>query len=449
MSTNLKKIAIMGASELQKPLILKAKEIGVETHVFAWPYDAEGKNLADFFYPISLTDCDEILAKCRMIDVDGACSIASDLGNSTASYVANHIGLIYNSAKTVACSTNKILMHRCFIDHGVSSPKFVELDSATDLQLELDIPFIIKPADRSGSRGVKKITQYEEIGPALEAALNYSFAGAAVAEEFVEGEEFSVEYISHGGRHYFLAVTKKFTTGSPNFIELGHIEPARLGVSALNQIRAETEHALDALNVSEGPSHTELKINERGVFIIEIGTRMGGDCIGSNLVQLSTGFDFVEAMFDIYLGLGFEAPAPKKVQAAAVLYFFKKEDLRICEALAYDQHVNIVERSSFDFNNKEVVDSSSRKGFFICTCADVNHLYEIFEEHKKKINKQIDFNSSKKKLHFIINSFCTWFFVFYYCLCDPWQTLSVDCIRAQATVHNVHSLRPVAVATLV
>lgn len=72
----MKKIAIIGASYLQNPLILKAKEMGVETHVFAWECGDIGEQTADFFYPISIVEKEQILEKCKAIEIDGICTIA-------------------------------------------------------------------------------------------------------------------------------------------------------------------------------------------------------------------------------------------------------------------------------------------------------------------------------------------------------------------------------------
>ena len=93
----MKKIAIIGASYLQNPLILKAKELGFETHVFAWQCGDVGERTADFFYPISIVEKDLILAKCKEIGIDGVCSIGSDLANIVVSYVAASMGLVSNT----------------------------------------------------------------------------------------------------------------------------------------------------------------------------------------------------------------------------------------------------------------------------------------------------------------------------------------------------------------
>ena len=92
----MKKLAIIGASYLQLPLILKAKDLGLETHVFAWAAGDVGEEAADHFYPISITEKDLILEECRKIGISGICSIASDLAVLTVNYVAENMGLTGN-----------------------------------------------------------------------------------------------------------------------------------------------------------------------------------------------------------------------------------------------------------------------------------------------------------------------------------------------------------------
>ena len=86
-------LAIIGASYLQLPLIEKAKEMGYTTHVFAWAAGDVGETAADYFYPISIVEKEEILQKCRQIGICGICSIASDLAMVTVNYVSEMMGL--------------------------------------------------------------------------------------------------------------------------------------------------------------------------------------------------------------------------------------------------------------------------------------------------------------------------------------------------------------------
>ena len=107
-------LAIIGASYLQLPLIEKAKEMGYRTHVFAWAAGDVGETAADYFYPVSIVEKDEILEKCRRIGICGICSIASDLAMTTVNYVAERLGLPGNSVSATAKSTNKYLMRKAF-----------------------------------------------------------------------------------------------------------------------------------------------------------------------------------------------------------------------------------------------------------------------------------------------------------------------------------------------
>lgn len=89
----MKKIVIIGANDFQRPLICKAKDMGYETHVFAWREGATGAADADRFYEISITEKEEILNICRKIRPDAVTTIGSDLANITVQYLAEKLGL--------------------------------------------------------------------------------------------------------------------------------------------------------------------------------------------------------------------------------------------------------------------------------------------------------------------------------------------------------------------
>lgn len=364
----MKKIAIIGASYLQLPVIEKAKEMGIETHVFAWAANDVGELAADFFYPISIVEKEKILAVCKKIGIDGICSIASDLAVITVEYVAESMGLCCNGAETIRKCTNKHLMRQCFFSCSDPSPKSILADEYTDLStLDFSFPVIVKPTDRSGSRGISKVVNKDELKKAIESAVSESFERKAVVEEFINGKEYSVEYISFHGRHFYLATTEKFTTGSPKFIETGHLEPASLDKDISDRIKAVVEHALNSLNIVNGASHTEVKVNAQGeIKIIEVGARMGGDCIGSDLVKYSTGIDFVKGVIQVALG---QAPDlsvkydPIKVKS---IFLFSDDDLAEMARIENEEPGRIIRIADF---HPELIgkatDSSNRAGCYI------------------------------------------------------------------------------------
>ena len=289
------KLVIIGANDFQNQLILKAKELGYETHVFAWQSGDVGEKSADYFYPISVTEKEQILEKCREIKPVGVCSIASDLTSITVNYVAEKLGLTCNPTANTLQYTNKYEMRKTMKAHGVKTPAFIKVtnDPKTWKIDDLKFPVIVKPTDRSGSRGITKVFNPSQIEDAVHYSTKDSFEKCAIIEEYIEGDEYSCECISYHGKHHFLAFTKKYTTGAPNFIETGHCEPSDIKQEIQEELKQNIFKALDALGVQNSASHTEFKIDKDGNFgIIEIGARMGGDCIGSDLVRISTGYDF-------------------------------------------------------------------------------------------------------------------------------------------------------------
>lgn len=363
------KIVIIGANEFQEPLVLKAKEMGFETHVFAWEDGAVAKKCADYFYPISITEKEKILEIAKKIKPQGVASIGSDLAVLTVNYLAEKLGLPGNSIHSSIISTNKHEMREAFYKHNIPCPKSQLVKNIDDVDIENFVyPVIVKPVDRSGSRGIFKLENKEHLKECIEESMSLSFNKQALVEEFAEGKEYSMEMISYKGKHNFLAVTEKFTTGAPNFIETMHFEPAPfdegLKIKAINTIK----NALDALEIKNGASHSEFKIDKNNnIKIIEIGSRMGGDCIGSDLVKLSTGHDFVKMVIDAAIGR--EPDMNEKVQnygTSFVKFIFNRQDADIFEKVKKDYGKNLYRYElTGDVGTREVTDSSTRFGYFI------------------------------------------------------------------------------------
>ncbi len=363
-----KDLAIIGASYLQLPLIEKAKEMGYTTHVFAWAANDVGEKAADHFYPISIVEKDEILKKCKEIGICGICSIASDLAVITVNYVSANMGLTGNSLKSTSISTNKFLMRKAFQENGDPSPLSIPVDQNTDLtSLFLKYPVIVKPTDRSGSRCICKLESKEGLEDAVSAAIEASFEKKALIEEYAEGTEYSVEFISYKGKHTFLALTLKQTSGAPNFIEKSHIEPAPIDDHTLQKIKKTVTHALDSLLIENGASHSEIKIDQNGTInLIEIGARMGGDCIGSDLVRYSTGYDYIKMVIQIACGMEPDFSKAGNPVGAEVRFIFDENDIREFEMIKRSKPDILLKTVFFEPKNiGKTTDSSNRVGCYI------------------------------------------------------------------------------------
>lgn len=374
-------IAIIGASYLQLPLVKKANELGYATHVFAWEKGAVAKEYATKFYPISITEKEAIFEVCQIIQPVAIVSIGSDLAVPTVNYVARRLGLVCNPEETDVISTNKYLMRKTFELTGVPSAQYKLVDKCPNPEEgeSFSYPVIVKATDRSGSRGVTKVTGSEKLQDATERAIKESFEGRALIEEFIEGEEYSCECISYEGRHHLLAFTKKFVTSDGHFIETGHLEPASFSDTQVETYKEIIFKALDALHIQYGASHTEFKVQHDGsIRIIEIGSRMGGDYIGSEMVRLSTGFDFVKMVIDVACG---RAPVFERVckpRSVLVRFIMNDSDRDVLEAIRSNRPQLLYSAEEFDKSNACPTDSSSRHGAFILVADRVVDLAPLF-----------------------------------------------------------------------
>lgn len=364
----MKKIAILGASDFQNPIILKAKEMGLETHVFAWKCDDIGEKTADVFHPISIADKEKILEVCQNVKISGITTCASDFAVVAQNYVAEKMGLPGNPMSSTLCCTNKYEMRKKLKDANIPVPTFFKTSSEEELPkniYNISFPAIVKPTDRSGSRAIAKVNNIDELIIAIKAACSISFSHEAIVEEYIKGPEYSCESITKDGIHHTLALTKKYTTGAPHFIETGHIQPSDIPVDLQPRIIAQIHKALDALEIKNSASHAEFRLQPNGsVSIIEIGSRMGGDCIGSDLTMLSTGIDFLKNAILVALGYELDLLPKHPAQRAEIKFIMNTKDLLNFNMIK--DKSKFYKISNFNLDNlKNVSDSSTRIGYYI------------------------------------------------------------------------------------
>jgi len=304
-----KKLAVIYANSDQIPLVEKAKEMGIETHCFAWDKEERHcvcKGVADYFHPISVLEKEQILDACKKIKIDGVTSIMKDLAVPTVAYVAQNMGLTGNGYENVLIARDKYSTRQAFIKNKVNSPRFAiseegEIPNLTGFKY----PLIVKPADSRDSIGVMKVDSEKDLQHAIFFAQQNTSLRHVVIEEFIDGSEHSVDSISWKGKHYVLAIKDKEL--SENYKALGKHYPSRLSLKIQETMKAETVKALDSINYRNGASNTQFKVAESGeIYSIEINPRMAGD-YSFETVQLHNGYDYLKGVIDIALGR-FEEP---------------------------------------------------------------------------------------------------------------------------------------------
>lgn len=360
------KIAVIGANKPLLHFYRRAKELGYYIIGIAWPEGAVCKEYCDKFYPISFADKEKVLEICRDEKVDGITSFSLESALPTLVYVAQKLGLVSNDEECVRLTQTKFAQRAAFEANGIAVPCYYNISKEEDLAgIQINYPIIVKPLDSGGSQGVTKLDTSDGLTAAYQTAVEHSRSKQAIIEEFIDGREFSVETLSHEGMHHILQITDKVTSGAPHFIEIQHHQPADISHEVAERIKDLVRKALTALKIENSPSHTELKLNSRGeLYIIEIGARMGGDFITSDLVRLSTGYDMVKGTIELAIG-HFETPLFDNKNYSGV-YFYSQLAPYVGDVIKnHEKYPEIVECELYDTELTEAKSNADRGGFVI------------------------------------------------------------------------------------
>lgn len=319
----MKKLLIIGASILQLPAIKRAKELGYYVGVIDYNPNAIGVPFADEYFNVSTVDAEGVARTAEGFAPDGIMTLATDMPMRSIAVACERLGLPGISYDTAIKSTDKGEMIKAFEECEVEHPWYFILTKSDDIDMIIDkltFPCISKPTDNSGSRGVMLIHNKEELTEAVTYSSSNGRSGGVIVEEFLQGKEVSVEVITVDEIPHILNVTDKLTTGAPHFVEMGHTQPSRIDEDNLCKIRDLACRAVKAVGIKNGPAHVEIMLTANGPKMIELGARMGGDCITTHLVPLSTGIDMIDATIRIACG---EKPDidKKYCKGSAIRYF--------------------------------------------------------------------------------------------------------------------------------
>ena len=397
-----KKMMILGASALQVPAIKKAKEMGYEIILVDYDPDAVGFELADVKLVVSTLDQEEVLKQARIYKPDVVITSTSDGPVRTAAYVNEKLGkqpdLSYEDS---LCATIKSYMRERLKECHVPIPQYFVVSNEKEFQnavQALQGDMIVKPADNAGSRGVVLIkkdaesgkTQPEDTLAVYEYSKSNSRNGVVMVEEFMEGEEVSVEAMTVNGETTVVTITDKLTTPPPYFVELGHTEPSRHPAKLQEQIREITKQAVAAIRLQNGPSHTEVKLTKNGPKIVELAARLGGDFITSRLVPLSTGVDMVGN--SVILATGGQIELAKKWDKGAAIRFIPGESGTIKqitvpkEVYGFPGIEEIVLYNKAGDTSNGTKSSNDRLGHVIATGKDAKEAFERATEVLNRIS---------------------------------------------------------------
>lgn len=385
-----KKVMILGASILQLPAIQQAKKMGLDVVVVDMNESAIGFDETGIKKEIiSTIDIPAVVNAAKKHKIDGIMTLATDMPMRTVAAVAKEMGLVGIDEDTALKATNKAEMRKALEVAGVPIPKFLKVQNKDEYRnavRQFVSPFVVKPADNSGSRGivlVSDITDKMSVEDAYTYSQSFSRNGDVLVEEYMQGKEVSVETLSINGECHVIQITDKITTGAPHFVEMGHSQPTCFDEDTIEKITNVAIAANRAVGILDGPSHTEIIVTSDGPKIVEIGARLGGDCITTHLVPLSTGVNMVECCIKIALG---EKPdIDHKFNKGSAIRYLQQipGEIKSISGIEEAQLVEGVEQVSVLRTVGETItaidSSSARMGFVIASGEDAAAAIQICE----------------------------------------------------------------------
>lgn len=396
----MKKIMILGASILQLPAIEKASEMGFEAIAVDMNPEAVGFKVPGVIKEvISTIDTPAILEAAKRHKINGIMTLASDMPMQSVAVVSHEMGLVGISEDTALKATNKAFMRDALREAGVPVPLYFRVKGKDAFKEAVEkvrvagYKCIVKPADNSGSRGVDLLKEDADLDIAYDYTVHYSRGGEIVVEEFMEGPEVSVETLAVDGDVHVIQITDKLTTGAPYFVEMGHSQPSQHSEETRKRIAEIAVAANKAIGIQNGPSHTEIKVTKDGPKIVELGARLGGDCITTHLVPLSTGVNMVECSIRIALG---EKPdlEPKWKKGSAIRYLKTgtgtvKQIKGVDDAEKINGVIQVSIVHGVGEQVGEIKSSVDRAGFVVAQAEDAPKAIEVAEAGVKQIEVEV------------------------------------------------------------
>lgn len=303
-----KYLMIIGGGILQVPLIQTASLLNIKTIVTDYNPNAYGLKIADYPIIISTRDVDgtvRIVKELRKkIPIDGVMTVGTDASKVVAA-VANTLGLPGIKFEDAECASNKIKMRTRFKEHGVPIPEFFPVWSyseAVDAFRKLKKPVVIKPADNMGARGVRRLDREEDLPEAFEEAKNNSPSGEIIMEEYMEGDELSIDSLVYNDEVFITGVADRIIEYPPFFVETGHIMPSQKPREVIEEAINVMKKGIKALGINIGAAKGDIKVTKDGIKIVELAARLSGGFMSTYTFPYSTGINLMKVAIKIALG---------------------------------------------------------------------------------------------------------------------------------------------------
>jgi biotin carboxylase len=391
-----KKIAIiLGGTSPHIELIDKLKKRGYYCILIDYFENPPAKYLADEHIQLSTLDEMKVLEIAKKRNADIVISTCIDQANVTACFVGEKLGLpIPYSYETALSVTNKIEMKKRMLDGGIPTAKYTSLkENYVFNDSEFQYPLIVKPSDSNSSKGVTRVNDYNELNLAIQDALKFSRNKEIIIEEFKVGIEIGIDcFVKNNEVKVLMTKERRKILGVNESAQqiYGCFWPAELSSNITDKIKIISSKIAKSFGLNNTPLMIQAIVNGNEINVIEFAARIGGG-ESFRIIELQTGFDFVGAAIDSFLGneVNTDISKPKWIYADNFIYskpgvFYKIKgfsELIDSKTVAYADTYK--EKNTVIGTN---LTSNNRVGVFVVKSKTRYELYEKIEKSLKHID---------------------------------------------------------------
>lgn len=395
-----KKFLVIPGAIWQVPLIKRIKDMGGRVTCVN-PYDnSPGFAVSDDYIQSDIFDVDKYLPIAQTMGFDAVISDECDIVMPILARVSEALGLPSQTCEIASLFSNKYKMREFLKRNNLPYPEFSichTKEDAISFYRKLNKLMVIKPLDSSSSHGVFTIHNEDELVDKFEEARSYSHSEhAVICERYIKGMEFTVDGIKSEHGHVCLAISEKkhYSYNENVAYELFYSqENPNYDYNRLREIN-DTYVNLSALPF--GLTHAEYKYEDGEFYLIEIGSRGGGNLISVEIVPNLSGYDVYDALIRMSLGepvKNVPCVSPSLWNRCAVLEFFDAPGeggvvTRIEGEDFLKENKNILSyKLNFQVGDKilPAICDTARIGFYIAYADSREELVELMRQIEEKV----------------------------------------------------------------
>lgn len=395
------RIMIIAGGDWQVPLVKKAKEMGhyvLCTNLYA---DSPAFEIADEYEVADVLDKEKNLIIAKRWKPDAVLTDQSDIAVPTVAYICNQLNLRGIGEGMAKLFTNKYEM-RCFEEkNGFLHPRFFLCTEYEDAMNAFDLydinDAVIKPVDSQSSRGVYHINRFKDFRREYENARSFASKGTVIFEEYINGDEFTVDGFMIRGRYYTLAISRKKHYPDNWQIASDLLFSWKDDDYNYKELETINRNYITKTGLPFGLTHSEYKYYKGTFYLIEMAARGGGTLISSDIAPYMSGIDGTGELLRFLIGEESNITEDRE-NKTALLHFFDipQGTVKSIRGIEQIQNIREVHKIQLEFREGETVrkpdNDRGRLGFVIIFGNNQNDVLRTLATVNEKLIIDVDSN---------------------------------------------------------